>query len=91
MMDFFAAHTYPYWALFGWAFFPRITFWLFSAMTGGLGFWIGVLFTPHIMVAYWATHYYWDTNPILCLLAWLNAFGGSRLEVMAAKKKNVLI
>jgi hypothetical protein len=76
-MDFFTAHPHYLWALFGFTFFPRITFWFFSLMTGGFLFWVGVLFLPRIMVAYWATYYYWDTNPILCLIAWFIAFSGT--------------
>ena len=86
-MDFFAAHTYPYWALFGWAFFPRITFLFFSAITGGLGFWLGVLFIPRLMIAFWATTYYWHTNPVLCILAWFCALSGTKAEVKVANKK----
>ena len=86
-MDFFDAHTYPYLALFGWVFFPRITFWFFSAISGGFGFWLGVFFVPHIMVAYWATYYYWDTNPALCILAWYFAFIGSSQETKMARKR----
>lgn len=86
-MDFFDAHMSPYWALFGWIFFPRITFWFFSVMTGGFGFWLGVLFAPYIMVAYWATQYYWDTNPWLCVFAWLLAFNGSSHETKAVRKR----
>ena len=89
-MDFFVTHVHPYWALFGWLCFPRITFWFFSAMTGGFGFWLGVFFVPHIMAAYWATHYYWDTNPVLCVFAWLAAFGGSSSENKVVIKDRIL-
>lgn len=67
--NFFQHHGFL--ILIGWYLFPRIMFWFFSAITGGFWFWIGVFFTPQIMMAYWATKYYWTTNPILCLIAWL--------------------
>jgi hypothetical protein len=66
--------------LLGWAFFPRMMFWFFSAMTGGVLFWLGVLFVPRIMVAFWATTYYWQTNPFLCMIAWFWAVPIESLE-----------
>ncbi len=86
-MDFFATHPHYLWALFGFTCFPRITFWFFSLITGGFWFWIGVLFFPHIMVAFWATTYYWDTNPILCVIAWMIAFSGSCAEGRVVKSR----
>lgn len=86
-MDFFATHTHYLWALFGFAFFPRITLWFFALITGGFWFWVGVFFIPHIMIAYWATHYYWDTNPVLCILSWFIAFGGSKSESKVIKSR----
>lgn len=72
--------------LLGWVFFPRLMFWFFSVMTGGFMFWVGVFFVPRIMIAFWATTYYWDTNPVLCLVAWLCAFTGESAEKKAVKK-----
>jgi hypothetical protein len=86
-MDFFATHPHYLWAIFGFAFFPRITLWFFATITGGFGFWLGVFFVPHIMIAYWATYYYFDTNPILCILAWMVALGGSSTEKKAIQKR----
>ena len=37
-------------------------------------FWIGWVLTPRLVVAILATTFYWDTNPILCVLAWIYAF-----------------
>ena len=75
--------------LLGWVFFPRIMFIFFSVMTGGLGFWLGVLFVPRIMVAFWATTYYWHTNPLLCIMAWIFALSGETKEktLVVSKKK----
>lgn len=86
-MDFFAAHPHYLWALFGFAVFPRITLWFFAATTGGFWFWIGVFFVPHIMVAFWATTYYWDTNPVLCVIAWIFALSGSSGESSAIRRR----
>jgi hypothetical protein len=66
--DFFTTHSILH--LIGWALVPRIMFIFFSLMSGGLLFWTGVILVPRIMVAYWATVYYWDTNILLCLAAW---------------------
>lgn len=59
--------------MIGWYLFPRLMFWFFSAITGGLFFWIGVLIVPRYMAAYWGTVYYWDTNPILCTFVWIHS------------------
>lgn len=66
--------------LLGWFFFPRIMFWFFSVITGGFWFWVGVFFAPRIMVAFWATTYYWHTNTILCVFAWIYALAGEGTE-----------
>ena len=86
-MDFFDAHLHPIWYLIGWILFPRIMFWFVSAITGGFGFWLGVFFCPYIMAAYWATHYYWDTNPVLCILVWIYALIGSSGETKTVSTK----
>jgi hypothetical protein len=68
--------------------FPRLTM-LFavSAPFGPLA-WIGWLFFPHVTVAVLATTYYWHTNPILCILAWLVAFGGTAGEGKIASRRS---
>jgi hypothetical protein len=76
--DFFTHHSI--WQLLGWVFFPRIMFWFFSVITGGFWFWVGVFFVPRIMVAFWATTYYWNTNPIICVIAWVVALSGEGTE-----------
>ncbi len=81
---FWAQHGF--FTLLGWLLFPRIMFWIFSAMTGGFGFWLGVFLVPRIMVAFWATTYYWHTNPVLCLFAWLFALAGETAEKSSASK-----
>ena len=81
-----------YWQVHGWlfliaaTFFPRLTM-LFavSAPFGWLA-WLGWLVAPHVTVAVLATAYYWHTNPILCVIAWFVAFGGTATEGKAASK-----
>ena len=50
-------------------------FWFVGAMTGGFWFWHGVLLVPQIIGAYWLTFYYWHTNPVLCVVAWVAGLG----------------
>lgn len=83
-LDFFTNHGYL--QLIGWALFPRIMFIFFSVMSGGFFFWLGVVFVPRLMVAFWATTYYWDTNPVLCVLAWMIALSGESKEKSLAIK-----
>lgn len=82
--DFWTNHGYL--QLLGWFFFPRIMFWFFSVMTGGIWFWVGVLFVPRVMIAFWATTYYWNTNPILCVFAWIYALTGEGTEKTLASR-----
>ena len=72
--------------LIGCAFFPRITTLFFSGVT--FGFWhiVGWIFAPHFLVAILATTYYWETNPVLVIIAWGFAFGGTGGEAKVARK-----
>lgn len=79
-MDFFSNHGVPWLQLLCWALFPRLSFWFMSSITGGFWFWLGVLFVPRIMCAFWATTFYWHTNPGVCVCAWLVAAIGERTE-----------
>ena len=81
---FFENHSI--WQLIAWMVFPRLMFWFFSVITGGFFFWLGVFFVPRIMVAFWATSYYWHTNPILCIVAWIIALTGESAEKKSATK-----
>ena len=78
-------HNWAFLQLLLWMAFPRISFIFISLMTGGFFFWLGVIFVPRIMMAYWATYYYWDTNYILCIIAWFFVFCGESYE-----KKEIL-
>jgi len=71
-------------------FFPRLTM-LFSGVCGawsGLLFWIGWVLAPRLTVACLATTVYWDTNPIICVFAWLWCLGGEYSEKQGAVKVN---
>jgi hypothetical protein len=67
-----------FWQVHGWlflvciVFFPRLTMLFAVATPFGWLAWLGWLITPRLLVAILATTYYWDTNPILCIFAWLN-------------------
>lgn len=61
------------------ALFPRLTLLLASFATGGLLWWLGWLFCPHLLVAILSLSY-WDTNWVLVIFAWLIALGGSSGE-----------
>ena len=61
------------------ALFPRLTLLIASSATGGGLRWLGWVFTPHLLVAILALPY-WDTNPVLVVIAWIMAFGGTSAE-----------
>lgn len=75
-----------FWQVHGWLFllaaavFPRLAMLFAVAVPFGWLAWLGWAFVPHFTVAILATRYYWDTNPILCVIAWLCAFGGTAGE-----------
>ncbi len=71
-------------------FFPRLTLFFSSVVSGGILWWLGFLFMPRLLVAILATKYYWDTNEILVILAWFWAFGlesGEKVMVKNAPQK----
>lgn len=71
------------------AFIPRITTFFLMLLTsfasGGFFWWMGWLFLPHFLVAGLATLKYWDTNPILVILAWAWALVGTGGEIRLVK------
>jgi hypothetical protein len=75
-VSFFDAHHWPWLILAGLTLFPRITL-LFVGGPFGIFHWLGWLFAPHLLVAILATTRYWDTNPVLCIVAWFIAFAGT--------------
>lgn len=77
-MDFWDVHGLLF--LIAATFIPRLTMLFAVGVPFGLLHWLGWLFAPHLTVAVLATMYYWDTNPILCIIAWFVAFGGTAGE-----------
>ena len=85
--EFFAAHGQLGWLmLVGLALFPRITLLVVGGPFGILG-WIGWAICPHLVVAVVATSLYWDTNPVLCVVAWFFAFAGTGGEGRFAHRR----
>lgn len=72
--------------LFALAIFPRLTLLLSSIASGGALWWLGWVFAPHLLVAILAIPY-WDQNPVLVVIAWLCAFGGSGGESASAARR----
>ena len=54
------------------AIFPRLTLFFASFVSGGMLWWLGWVFAPHLLVAILAIPY-WDSNPALVIFAWLIA------------------
>ena len=73
---FFDTHALSWLILLGLAVFPRITL-LFVGGPFSVLHWLGWGFAPHLLVAIMATSRYWDTNPLLCVIAWFIAFAGT--------------
>lgn len=60
--------------------FPRLTLLFSSVVSGGFLWWVAWLFAPRFLVAFLATIGYWQTNPILVMIAWFVAFSGETSE-----------
>ena len=73
--------------LLGVTFFPRITTLFFTTVS--FGFWaiLGWIFTPHLLVAIYATTYYWNQNPVLVVISWVMALGGTGGEAKYVNSK----
>ena len=82
-MDFFAQHGVL--TLICLALFPRLTLLIASFATGGLLWWLGWVFAPHLLVAILSLPY-WDTNPVLVIFAWVLALGGTGGESKAVSR-----
>ena len=83
-MDFWQVHGF--WFLFFIVLFPRLTMLFAVAVPFGWLAWLGWLITPRLLIAILATIYYWDTNPVLCIFAWLNMVFGGGGSTAATKK-----
>ncbi len=66
--------------LVGLALLPRLTLLLSSIATGGLLWWAGWLVAPRVLIASLATISYFESNPLLVVVAWLIALGGESSE-----------
>jgi hypothetical protein len=86
VVSFWDAHTWDLLILFGLAVFPRITTLFIGGPFAALH-WVGWAFAPHLLVAILATSRYWDTNPVLCVVAWFFAFAGTGGEGGVAWKR----
>jgi hypothetical protein len=70
-----------YWDVHGWLFlvgitlFPRLTMLFFTAAPWGWLAWLGWIVWPNLLAAVLATTFYWRTNPVLCVCAWLMVAG----------------
>jgi uncharacterized membrane protein YGL010W len=89
-MDFLATHAHPYLLLVGLALFPRITSALMILVgglaSGGILWWLGWIFTPHLLVAFLSLPY-WHSNPALVIIAWFFALCGTGGEAETARRK----
>ena len=83
-MNFWQAHGLFF--LLGLVFFPRITVFFFSQVTGGLVFWVFFLFFPRLVIPILAAYHYWGTNPVLVILSFLICLGGETSEKTVVKR-----
>ena len=65
--------------LIGLTLFPRLSI-LMCNIPGGLFFWIIWIVFPRIVIAFYASILYFDTNPILVFLSWIIALSGESTE-----------
>ena len=88
-MNFFAEHGI--FLLIFLSLFPRLTLLvgiIFGTfISGGCCWWIGWFFAPHVLVAILALPYF-DTNPVLVVIAWIFAFLGTFAEGNSAGTVN---
>ncbi len=89
-MDFSAQHNYAVLLLVGLALFPRITTAVMMVwgglLSGGLLWWLGWIFAPHLLVAFLSLPY-WHSNPALVIIAWFFALCGTGGEAETARRK----
>ena len=82
-MNFFDYHGVLF--LLGLAFFPRITTLFFMATPFGVIAWIGWILCPHLLVAFYSLMY-WDSNPVLVIIAWIIALCGTSTEAETVRR-----
>lgn len=83
-MNFFDQHDVV--TLICLATFPRLTLLIASFATGGVLWWLGWIFAPHLLVAILSLPY-WDTNPVLVIVAWIVAFSGTGTETAIVRAR----
>ena len=84
-MSFWDNHTILF--LFSIENIPRTSMLVFANISGlGILYWLGWFLSPHLTVAILATTWYWNTNPILVIIAWFIAIGGESGEKKLSKK-----
>jgi len=71
--------------------FPRLSLILSSVPFGGVMWWLGLIFTPRLLVAILATINYWNENPILVVLSWLVCLGGEASEKIIIKQQVIKV
>ena len=85
--------TSDYWEKHGYFFlifislFPRLTLLFSSIVFGGVLWWLSFFFAPRFLVAYLASVAYWESNPILVLIAWSICLSGESGEKYIVAKK----
>ena len=83
-------NDHGFWFLIGLALFPRITLLVSSVLSGGLLWWLGFIFAPHLLVAILAIPF-WDSNPVLVIIAWVMALSGTSAEAKTTTNYTVRI
>ena len=79
-------NEYGIWTVLFLALFPRLTLLFGAFASGGLLWWLGWIFAPHILVAVLAIPFF-DSNPVLVIIAWIIALIGTHSESRITKKK----
>jgi hypothetical protein len=72
-------------------FFPRLTLLFSSVASGGVIWWLALIFTPRILVAALATVAYFHTNPVLVTISWLVAIGGEAFEKWGFGRQRLVV
>ncbi len=84
-IDYFQVHGFFFLVFI--TFFPRLTLLFSSVASGGILWWLALIFCPRILVATLATVAYFHTNPILVVMSWLVALGGEVFEKWGLNNK----
>jgi|GEM_PF-2847517 len=78
-MDFLDQHNFI--TLIGLAIFPRVTMLIVSfKVNHNIDYYLGYIFAPHLLAAIYSLNY-WDTNPVLVIIAWMFAIGATPAEI----------